>query len=43
MHGVPFDVAEALDDATRLAYVITFGELKGGSWNWDNLEWRTAD
>ena len=35
MHGVPFNVAFSLDDATRKAWGIVFSELESGKkFNW---------
>lgn len=38
---MPFDVAFALSDTDRAAYVITLGTLAGNIFNWDTLEWTT--
>ena len=37
--GIPFDVAEALDPAERLARTIAFGELEGRQWDWSIMDW----
>jgi hypothetical protein len=40
-HGVPFDVAHALDDIELLAYSIVFSQFENGSnleWSWDIME-----
>lgn len=39
-YGVPWDVAHSLDDEPRLAYVIYYGQLEGGEWDWDAMTWR---
>jgi hypothetical protein len=42
-HGVPFDVAFALSEggmeAELIAYQVIFGELEGGTFNFDRMEW----
>jgi hypothetical protein len=38
--GVPYDVAFALGPAERMAYVVVFGTLEGGSYDWKQLRWR---
>lgn len=38
--GIPYQQAMALDASERLACIVIFGELDGGSWNWDRMEWR---
>jgi len=37
---VPWDVAHSLDAGKRLAYVIFYGELDGGIWDWDQMRWK---
>ena len=37
---MPFDVAFALDAAERLAFVVAFGELDGGSFDFAARRWR---
>lgn len=38
-HGVPFDVAHAMDDWELLAYAITFAKLENSAqqWDWDRM------
>jgi hypothetical protein len=36
-NGVPFDVAFALDDATRAAFAIKFSEFEGHKFNFENM------
>jgi hypothetical protein len=38
-HGVPFDVAHAMEDWQLLAYVITFAQYENGNqaWDWDRM------
>jgi hypothetical protein len=36
-NGVPWDVAEAMDDDERLAACIVFGRFEGNRWNWDTM------
>jgi hypothetical protein len=42
-NGVPFDVAFALAeggmDAELIAYQVVLGELDGGVFRWDRMEW----
>jgi hypothetical protein len=38
-NGVPWDVAHSLEAEPRLAYVIYFGQLEGGVWDWDAMDW----
>ena len=37
-HGIPFDVAFALDDVTRAAWCIVFSEQGGAKFNWNSME-----
>lgn len=37
--GVPFDVAMAMEYHERLACIIIDGEIEGGTFNWDSMEW----
>jgi len=37
---VPFDVAFALDDAERLAFVAVFGALDGGTFDFADRRWK---
>jgi hypothetical protein len=41
--GVPWDVALKWSPVRRFAAVIALGELKGGTFNWDRLEWERED
>jgi hypothetical protein len=34
-HGVPFDVAHALDEAQLLAYTLMFSKFENGNLTWD--------
>jgi hypothetical protein len=36
---VPYDVAFALDDAERVAFVVALGELDGLAFDWRRLTW----
>jgi hypothetical protein len=38
-HGVPFDVAFALDNNTRTAWLVMIGENEGGVFNWNTGQW----
>jgi len=37
--GVPYDIAYGLDEAERMAYVVTFGTLDGLRFDWKRLAW----
>lgn len=37
--GVPWDVATQLRPAELLGYCVACGELDGGKFNWQALEW----
>lgn len=39
-HGVPFDVAFAMDRAMRRAWIIVLGQMEGGHWDWEHNCWR---
>jgi hypothetical protein len=39
MRGVPYDVAFGLDDAERMAFVVTCGRLDGREFEWRKLRW----
>ena len=41
--GVPYDVAMRLSPARRLAFVVTFGELDGGAYDWKRGAWKDVD
>lgn len=41
--GVPFDVAFSLDATMRLAWCVVLGELDGGTFDWNRLEWDKRD
>ncbi|HTR17158.1 MAG TPA: hypothetical protein VMI52_09015 [Acetobacteraceae bacterium] len=38
-NGVPFDVAFALEPEERLAWVVAFGSLDGGTFDWQARRW----
>ncbi len=38
--GVPFEVAFGLDDAERIAFVVTMGQLGGLAFDWRRLQWK---
>ena len=38
-HGVPFDVAFSLSQAERLHWVVVFGTIRGGSYDWATGRW----
>ena len=37
--GVPFDVAFALDETTRIAWCVIIGELDGATFDWGRMAW----
>jgi len=37
--GVPHEVAFGLDEAERIAYIVSFGTLAGKSFDWQRLSW----
>lgn len=37
--GVPFDVAFSLEPERRLGFVVFYGTLEGGKWNFDAMTW----
>lgn len=39
-NGVPFDLAMVMEEWQVIAYSVAFGELKGGSFDWDRMSWR---
>jgi hypothetical protein len=38
-HGVPWDVAWKMSPTRRLAYVVAFGEIDGGRFDWSTKTW----
>lgn len=38
-NGVPFDVAFSLPPVDREAWIIIFGELAGGKFDWGRMDW----
>jgi hypothetical protein len=36
---IPFDVAMSLEDYERIALIVIAGEIEGGTFNWDNMQW----
>jgi hypothetical protein len=41
MHGVPFELASGLSPTQRVAWVVALGTLRGGTFDWEALAWRT--
>ncbi len=41
MNGVPIETAAGLSPTQRFAWVVAIGTLKGGSFDWEALSWRT--
>jgi hypothetical protein len=37
--GVPFDVAFSLSNDERVAWIIIYGEIDGGIFNWQTGQW----
>lgn len=38
--GVPYDVAMHMSPARRLAFLVNFGELDGGKFDWHSMTMR---
>jgi hypothetical protein len=38
--GVPWTVAWSLEDYERLAFLVIAGELNGGEFSWDFMDWK---
>jgi hypothetical protein len=38
---VPFDVAFSLSPTARLAWIAALGTLKGGVFDWQEMQWHT--
>lgn len=38
-NGVPWSLAETLDDAALLGFSVALGELDGGDFDWTALKW----
>jgi hypothetical protein len=36
---VPFDVAFSVSPDDCMAWLIIFGELDGGKWDWSSMRW----
>jgi hypothetical protein len=41
--GVPYDSAMAMEEAELLAHAVAFGEIEGGTWCWDRLQWERKE
>jgi hypothetical protein len=41
--GIPLDVALSLEDYEQIALLVITGELEGGTFNWDSMEWEKPD
>ncbi|WP_211248665.1 hypothetical protein [Acidocella facilis] len=41
--GVPFEIAFGLDEAERLAFIVTMGTLEGHRFDWTALRWRDEE
>jgi len=37
--GVPYEIAFGLDEAERIAHIVSFGTLAGMSFDWRHLRW----
>jgi len=42
-HGVPFDVAFALEPHEALAFAVVIGQNLGREWSWDSLSWQSNE
>jgi hypothetical protein len=42
-NGVPYDVAFSLPPEDVEAYGIIFGEMEGGSFDWNRWDWEKRD
>ncbi len=38
-HGVPWEIAENLDDAQMLAFSVIIGEQEGGEFSFEQMRW----
>jgi hypothetical protein len=38
-YGVPFDIAFSVPNEIRTGWLIIFGELKGGVFDWGSGQW----
>jgi hypothetical protein len=41
--GLPFDVALGLEDHERIGLIVMLGEIKGGTFDWDRMNWKDDD
>jgi hypothetical protein len=39
-NGVPWDVANDLDEVERAAFVVILAEFEGGRFDWNTGQWR---
>lgn len=42
-NGVPLDVAFSLPVDERLAWAVVMGEINGGKFDWDAMQWRNDE
>lgn len=42
-NGVPFDLAFSLGETERAAFCIIFGEIDGGKFDWQQMEFTKAE
>ncbi|MBV1829723.1 hypothetical protein HNW77_01375 [Komagataeibacter sp. AV436] len=42
-HGVPWDVAMSMPRVRRMAFLVAFGELAGGRYDWSTQQWEYPD
>lgn len=40
MRGMPWAEAFETSDTTALGLAVAMGELNGGTWEWDTMDWR---
>jgi hypothetical protein len=39
-HGVPWEIAWAMEDWELLAAMVAIGEANGGKFDWDRVQWK---
>lgn len=42
-YGVPFDVAFSVSNDMRVAWLIIFGEIDGGEFDWGAITWKKRE
>lgn len=41
--GISEERAYTMDQGERIAYLVMFGEMEGGKFNWESMAWVRAD